>query len=396
MSNDGKTCADVDHTGSALLYFENKCYFKLIEQIITVFNLEERPIIYGNEYGLNAYLSCGLQLDLSVLIYESAKHTHLISPQGISDFISTEEFKILEKVRNNVHTFFKKGGFASKSDEIIDSNLEKYRLKEYDVFYSLRNDISLVFEILGHKRQLIGSDYFIQHCLFECNGQKWKGNDYINFSAYLSSSVKRFADTVDETAYRLHPLSLNKEQPRIELFDYKSADLFAGSKLSNAISFRLMLILFQISYGTILVEEVLSHESYACDNLWICFFTKLLAIKYDESIDNMSSLLKYASEEDKSILTTNLLSFNFDINNLAAREFARSLRNTIHYQSIKFDPSLLTEKTTRSYILAIYLSNTAVKTIDEFKGYAQKMFSEMKTLQAVIRKIMGVDKEYDF
>lgn len=57
---------------------------------------------------------------------------------------------------------------------------------------------------------------------------------------------------------------------------------------------------------------------------------------------------------------------------------------------------MLTEKTTQSYILAIYLSNTDVKTIDEFKGYAQKMFSEMKTLQAVIRKIMGVDKEYDF
>ena len=396
MSNEGKTCADVDYTGFELLRFENKCYFELIKQIISVFFLEDRSIIYGKENGLNTYLSCGLQLDLSVLLYESAKHIHLISPQGISDFISTEEFKTLEKVRNNVHTFFKKGGFVAKSDEIIDSNLEKYSLKEYDIFYTLRNDISLVFEILGHKRQLIGSDYFIQHCLFECNGQEWNGDDYKNFSEYLSSSVKAFANTVDETIYRLKPLSINEKQPRIELFDYKSVDLFTGSKLSEATAFRLMLILFQISYGTILVEEVLTYESYADDSLWVCFFTKLLAIKYDESIDNLSSLLKYASAEDKSVLTSNLLSFNFDINNLSAREFARNLRNTIHYQSIEFDPSLLIKKTTRDYILAIYLSNTAVKTIDEFKGYALKMFDEMKTLQAVIRKIMDVDKEYNF
>ena len=46
------------------------------------------------------------------------------------------------------------------------------------------------------------------------------------------------------------------------------------------------------------------------------------------------------------------------------------------------------------FILAIYLSNSNVKTIDEFKNKALKMFNEMKILQTIIRHIMNVDKNY--
>ena len=397
MGTDESTCVSNYDTGFELLRFENICYFELIKQMIKVFYfLKQKPLAYGNANGLNAYLSVGLQLDISVFLYERIKHMGLIVPQAVDDFISTPEFKILKNVRNNVHTFFKKGNFASKADGIIENNLEKYNLKKHDIFFSLRNDIALAFEIVDCKRQLLGSDYFIQHCLFECNGQQWDGKDYKKFSEYLSSNIKAFAETIDETAYRLSPLSVKEVQPQIELFDYKSTDLFAGSMLSNVTAFRLMLILFQISYGIILVEKVLAHESFDSDNLWICFFTKLLAIKYDESIDNLSSLLKYASIDDKRRLASNLLSLNFNIDNLSARDFARDLRNTIHYQDIQCDPSLFRGKTTREHILAIYLSNSTVKTIDEFKDKAQKMFDEMRILQTAIRQVMNVDKKYRF
>lgn len=157
-----------------------------------------------------------------------------------------------------------------------------------------------------------------------------------------------------------------------------------------------MLILFQISYGVMLVEKVLALKSYDSDDLWICFFTKLLSIKYDESIDNLCSMLKYASKDDKTVLKSNLSAFNFDINHLAARDFARNLRNTIHYQNIHYYPQFLSEKTIRDYIITIYLSNSNVETIEEFKDKAQKMFDEMKILQAVIRKVMNVDKKYRY
>lgn len=394
MSNVEKNRISRYYTGLDLLRFENICYFELIKQIVKVFSLKKRPIVYGNAEGLNAYLSVGLQLDIAVFLYESIKYMGLIVPQTVESLISTPEFKILEKVRNNIHTFFKKGNFASKADEIIENNLEKYGLKKHDIFFALRNDISLVFEIVDHKRQLLGSDYFIQHCLFECSGQQWNDENYKTFAEYLSSSIKAFAETVDETVYRLKPLLVNEVQPQIELFDYKSADLFVESMLSDATSFRLMLMLFQISYGIILVEKVLAHTSYYSDDLWFCFFTKLLAIKYDESVDNLSSLLKYASLDDRTRLTCYLSNFNFNINRLSTRDFARNLRNTIHYQDIQYNPSLISGKTTREYILAIYLSNSNVKTIDEFKNKALKMFNEMKILQTIIRHIMNVDKNY--
>lgn len=179
------------YIGLDLLRFENICYFELIKQFINIYSIKKKPVIYGNKEGLCAYLSIGLQLDLSVFLYESIKHMNMIFPKEFDAFISAPEFKNLEKVRNNVHTFFKKGNFAKKAEEIIENNLVEYKLKKHDIFFILRNDISLAFEILNHKRQLVGSDYFVQHCLFECNGEQWSGKDYMNYANYLSANIKK-------------------------------------------------------------------------------------------------------------------------------------------------------------------------------------------------------------
>ena len=280
MSNQEKTSATDYSIGLDLLRFENICYLELIKRFIDVFRLEKPPLKYGVEEGLDAYFSFGLQLDTAVYLYEAVKHISCIVPETTEVFMSSSEFKILETLRNNVHTFFKKGNFAFKAGEIIDNTLEEYKLKDPDVLFSLRNDISLAFEISGNCRQLVGCDYFIKHCLFECNGQVWCGEDYKSFAEYVSSNIKYLAESVDETCYQLHPLTIKDNQPQIELFDYKSYDLFAGSKLSNATAFRLMLMLFQISYGILLVEKILSYESYKNDDLWVCFISKLLAVKF--------------------------------------------------------------------------------------------------------------------
>lgn len=396
MSNQDRTLTPDYSIGLELLRFENICYLELIKRFIDVFRSKKNPLKYGVGKGFNAYFSIVLLLDLSVYLYEAVKHMSCIVPKEVKAFMSSSEFKTLENVRNNVHTFFKKGNFAFKVGEIVDNTLEEYKLKEPDSLFSLRNDISLVFEISGHCRQLIGCDYFIKHCLFECNGQEWCGEDYKKFAEYVSSNIKCLAESVDETCYQLYPLTIKENQPQIELFDYKSYDLFAGSKLSNATTFRLMLMLFQISYGILLVEKIISFESYKNDDLWVCFISKLLAIKYDESIDNLLSLLQYASAEDKNVLTSALSENDFDIHNLVARDFARNLRNTIHYQELQYDSSHFICKTTRDYVCAIYLSNTKVQTIQEFRNKTQNMFDEMKKLQIILRKIMNVDKTYNY
>lgn len=84
---------------------------------------------------------------------------------------------------------------------------------------------------------------------------------------------------------------------------------------------------------------------------------------------------------------------NIDIEDLNVNEI---LLDSIHYQELQYDSSRFICKTTRDYICAIYLSNTKVQTIQEFRNKAQSMFDEMKKLQIILRKIMNVDKTYNY
>lgn len=378
--------------GLCLLQFESLCYFYLTKHLIHLFQQKECLPRYGCEPGLNAYISMGLQLDLAVFVYESTKHFSLIAPEEANGFKNLPQYSDLEVVRNNIHTFFKQGGFVKKATSITEDALAEYKMLIPDELYALRSDILLVFEIIGNTRLLSGSDSFFKHCIFETK-RKWKGQDYKDFAEFLSASVKAIASTVDETPYRLSQLCFSEDTPEIELFDYKSPDLYAGSGLSLASAFRLMLMLDQISYGVMLTEKLI-HRECMQDELWMCFFAKLLAIKYDETFDNLESILRFANEVDSARIEQYLSEIGLDIHNLKAREFARKLRNTIHYQEIVFDNTLLHGNTSRDYMVALYLSNASVSDMVQFSNIYSKMLDECKMIQNVIRRIMAVDKEY--
>lgn len=108
MHNQNKTSTSDYSIGLDLLRFENICYLNLIKRFIDVFRSEKNPLKYGVEEGLDAYFSFGLQLDTAVYLYEAVKHIKCIVTEATEAFTSSSEFKTLETVRNNVHTFFKK------------------------------------------------------------------------------------------------------------------------------------------------------------------------------------------------------------------------------------------------------------------------------------------------
>lgn len=378
--------------GLCLLQFESLCYFYLTKHLIYLFQQEECLPRYGCEPGRNTFIAVGLQLDLAVYVYESTKHLSVIAPETANDFKRLPQYSDLEIVRNNIHTFFKRGRFDKKAASITNDALAEYEMLVPDALYALRSDISLAFEIIGNTRLLSGSDSFIKHCIFETK-RKWKGQDYKDFAEFLSASVKAIVSTVDEAPYRLGQLHFPEVTPEIELFDYKSADLYAVSGLSLASAFRLMLMLDQISYGVLLTEKLI-HEDCLQDDLWMCFFAKLLAIKYDETFDNLDSILSFANKEDRTRIEHNLSKIGLDIHALKARDFARKLRNTIHYQEIVFNNVLLCGNTSRDYVIALYLSNAGVSNMVQFAQIFGDMLEEAKKIQTVIREIMAVDKEY--
>lgn len=381
-------------SGLYLLQFEALCHFNLTKHLIELFKADISQPLYGCESGLNAFIAMGYQLDASVFLYESVKHFALISPKESKAFTEQPLYSDLEVVRNNIHTYFKNGGFAEKANTITENQLKEYKLDKPDLLHMLRSDISLVFQIENHFRHLIGTDYFIYHCIYESENKKWTGTDYRDYAAFLSASIKGIASTVDETPYQLSDLIFLEQTPTIELFDFKSADLTSCSAVTRTSTFRLILMLYQISYILILSEKIFDYATINRDDLWTCFFSKLLAIKYDESFDNLQSLLRYSEKDDKKLLIEYCKNEELIIEDLEARDFAQKLRNTIHYQQLHFDTNKIKDGSTKNIIIAIYLSNTDMDSMEEFRNRSAIMVKEMKMLQQVIRKIISVDKDY--
>lgn len=181
--------------------------------------------------------------------------------------------------------------------------------------------------------------------------------------------------------------------PTIELFDYKSDDLMNCSVVSSTSTFRLMLMLYQISYTLLLIDEIFDYKIINKDDMWSCFFIKNLAIKYDESFDNLQSLLNFSTKEDIKILVKYCENENLKIENLVAREFAQKLKNTIHYQEILLDINKIVGSSTKDIVAAIYLTNTNTNSMTEFRDKGLAMIKEMRLLQRVIRRIIAVDKD---
>lgn len=194
--------------------------------------------------------------------------------------------------------------------------------------------------------------------------------------------------------FELKELSLCEQLPTVELFNYKSQSLGEGVEVSWPVTFRLLLMLYQISHILLLLESVIQFDLTTNNNMWLLFFGKLLAIKYDESFDNLQSLLKYSAESDRNVLQRHLQTANLNMNTLMARKFAQKLRNTIHFQELTIDSSIVKKNSLSSLISAIYFSNTGTHNIAEFKTHFSSMVSEAKILQNVIRNILGLDMNY--
>lgn len=143
-----------------------------------------------------------------------------------------------------------------------------------------------------------------------------------------------------------------------------------------------------------MTEKLIDRSSIEKSDLWTCFFTKQLAIKYDESIDNLQSILRFSEMSDQRALSSTLENCGVILPELKARGFSQSLRNTIHYQRTNLDVNKITDITTKDYLVAMYLSNSDVYTMEDFKQKAQEITQELKALQAALQKIFSLNKEY--
>lgn len=369
--------------------FESKMMYTLVEFLLNINNSFEDNVHEGNAPGISAFVFMGLTVDCSVHVYETLKLYEEVCGNLPADITDSQYWEDLKIVRNNVHTFSKNGSYYKKAHSIINEMIKKYKMNVPDKYYFLRNDISLVYMLKNNKKFLLGCDYFISHCIFESDNKIWSGERYKGFSEYISSMIYGFAqETTDNNCYEGKFLIRNKNRSPIELFDYKSPDLFSRLPLEKATTFRLMLLLYQISFGLYLITEIIDFEETFKSEVWMFFLTKIMAIKYDEAYDNICSLLQHSS--NKMYLFEILKKNGINIDDLKAREFARLLRNTIHYGNIEYNSSKSCGNTSEDWIKTVYLSNCGIGNIQEFRTNSKILFKESLMLQNAIQSILDI------
>lgn len=374
-----------------LAQFELYCLYELMVVYVNDVFPHDLTEVYGDANLLNVFISSGLLVDLAVQLYEYIELLNIIAPESAQLIKSDEDYADLRNLRNKLHTYNKKGKYKKIAGEIIERQSREFGLDRLGNPNFMRNDISLYFEIKNQKILLNGSNYYWFHTIHTVNTEKTKGINLRDFAKKMASMAKGFRSEISDTAYNMSQLRIKLEFPRIEGVDFKSYDLFDRVGLDNTMTFRLLSVLTHISYGIFVIDSLLEWEVIKNDNLWYCYFIKNLAIKFDESLDNIRSMLTNGPFWEREQLRKMLEANHIIVENLQSSSFARDLRNTIHYQHIKLNEGYM-RPTTSQNIEAIYLSITSVESMTDFRIKGDKLLLEIKQLQASIQKVFNLNK----
>ncbi|WP_026883367.1 hypothetical protein [Clostridium akagii] len=373
-----------------------KCYMIICKHYIEMNqkynNVKAR---YGNANGIS-FLIAKLIPDISVFVYESINFINSIEDNTIKKAIKEaipnryqeDYFNDLKLIRNNIHLYNTYGSYKDKADNIIDSKLDEFKLKNHDLFYLLRNDISLIYKIINNSGLFLGTDYFYNHYLYEVDGSSWTPEQIIKYSSTTSSILFLISTKVADI--KVPMIKFKNVELHIEFFDYKSEKLFKNIDIDYTTAFRLILILTELSYISILVDDILeSGNLHDANIMWVLFLGKYVATKYDESLDSIENMLKYS--KDKAYLQKLFNSNNFKISSLYSRKFGRDLRNMLHfglkdinkqeyYDISKFD------------LTKLYLFRTNTDNIEQFISKYLLMRDDMKIIESRIRDVFKIKK----
>ena len=357
-----------------LMFFEADAYMAITMQVLSISVLE--TVDKEKMNGLTSFLTTGLNLDLSIFIWEALK----LEPDLLMPEDKVKYYENLKCIRDNVHTYFKHGGFDKKAHKIVQNDLIEYKMLEPDFLDPLRSDIALLYEVRESGNVLLGSDYFLKHCIFESEvkNEKWTGEIFQDYSSLLTRSLNNL---IEHNRYKSIKFNcpMNETTPKILFKDFRSEKLFDDTLgLSEAEQMRLILMLFQLSYGILLINYIIN-ISETDNNALFCFLIKVLAIKYDESVDNFESMFRY-SKNKEVLKNCFILSSDSEL-----RSFAQNLRNTIHYQEIKPGKKSYSQLGIVQ-IVNIYLANTKTKDFDEFKLMGFRLIEESRKLQDQIQQ----------
>lgn len=364
-----------------LSIFDAKCYRALTVKMLEAIKVFPKFALRGDE-ACNYYFFIMLSVDMSVFAdatIELLTKTGESRQEVLSDF-SPDFDKRLKSVRNNMHLYKKHGSYKLKADKIIADTRHRYHTDICDESYALRTDDALVYQIQSNRRLFCGSKLLFFEHSFDRTKSKWTDEQQHKYAESVAAIVNEISklDIVSVPDVAQDYLSINPLQ--LEMFNDKICDVLGQVPTSEATAFRLLLALTRISYALIIIDVFVNKIHLGNYPEWLCFFTKWLAIHYDEARDSLDNLQQYSTSDDALFLEGLLLDDSFSNECSELRIVAAKLRNMIHYGG---------------YPVQIYNNSDSIPEINPYRLFSEatgictweKIMETFNSLETALRKM---------
>ena len=373
-----------------LSVFDAKCYRALALKIIEAIKVFPEFALRGNETCYN-YLFIMLSVDMSVFA-DATIELLMKTDESRQDMLSEESpdfSKRLKSVRNNIHLYNKHGSYKSKADNIIAHTRRKYNTDIPNELHAFRTDDLLIYRIQADRRLLCGSQLLFFEHSFERKKFEWTGEQQRKYSQSVASIVNTIAnlDVVSVPDVAQHFLTINSLQ--LESFNDKMSDVFGQLPTSEATAFRLLLVLTRISYALLVIDLFVDKIQLGNYPEWLCFFTKWLAIHYDEARDSLDNLQQYSKSEDALFLKGFLLGDCFSTDSNELRIIAAKLRNMIHYGGYPVQIYNNSDSIPEVNPYRLFSEATGICTWSKIVETFNSLEVELKKMESYLRRAFG-------
>jgi hypothetical protein len=370
----------------AMLGLDCQCMVEIYMKFYTDVPRHERSDAqYGVCDGYQTFVTTNIIQEFSIIAYEALK---LIEEQQgeiqeLRQRYDTEFFIHLEKVRNSIHIYNKNGSYKEKAKRIIDSVNKQF---------SHNYNIPLFYRIKNNKAYLLATNINYYHMTDEFCGDKWligeKAKDFTEFISSIVSSLQPMAkNNIEQVRSPFSSSILNEIS--IESFDYTVESIMDKLKLDPSVCVRLLLMHSYVSFINLLFDEILHVDNCIDNPLWLCFFAKIYSIRYDEVLDSFDNLITFADNPTKELLQS-LLDFNGFDRKESLREYARKLRNLVHY-GLKEYPLIRKDDDKLADIERVYLDVVGLSTIEEFAEYFYALRFDMKLMESRFKRLFNMN-----
>jgi hypothetical protein len=360
--------------------------FELLEAFLKAHTgMESRDPEYGQVNGYGTFVSTNFMQDLSVFIYEIL---YCFFPSDIietfeADFKGDHFLENLKKRRNAIHIKSKCASFEKRAATIVENLKADFPNSHFD--------LTLMYRLAEPESILLSSNIYYYHTTAESSDSAFSGIDENYYAQNISMLARVFSKAFPSTVNYIIPSAPCEfsDKIKIELFDYAFDSFLIKTKLSQPSAVRIMLMHSYVGFMNTLFEIIDADKLAEIDVCWLFFLAKLYSIRYDEVMDSFDNLVEYCSDNDKQIIK-NLLEFKgFDRKN-QLREFARNLRNLIHY-GVPNCPPIYEKGESKVDIERVYLTSVNLDSIYDFREMYHALRFDMKMMQLRFRRLFNMD-----